>query len=109
MIPPIRNKFNKLPSPKYLNIINKVTAADARNPRLEFINTIERVKKSAKRTVRKKSGIAPFLCGSTKFMIPKDPTQRRTVIIKVAKKLFLNLVSFFLIMIFLLITYSMLL
>jgi hypothetical protein len=96
LIPIINNRFNTLPKPKYLRMIKTVTAREAINPRLELIRMIDKVKNSAKNTARKKSGNAPLSYGSTKYTIPKAPSQRRNVMIKVGRKFFRSLTSFFL-------------
>lgn len=66
LIPARSKKLSRLPKPKYRKTTNSVIARADINPLLEFMNTMERVKKTAKRIATKNKGIAPFSWGSIK-------------------------------------------
>ncbi len=64
---PARSKrFSKFPKPKYLRIRKIIKPPAVKSPRLEFANRVEKVKRSAKKTVTKNIGIAPKETGLIK-------------------------------------------
>jgi len=55
-----------LPTPKYLRIRNKVIPNEAKKPRLELANIVEKVKRRLKKIRIKNPGTARTVSGSTK-------------------------------------------
>ena len=68
-----------------------------RTPLRVFAKIKEKVKRKEKKRRKKKRGKAPKESGSTKYITEATPIQRKIVTIRVGKKFFLSLTSFFLI------------
>jgi hypothetical protein len=61
-----RIRFKMFPIPKYAKSKKRVNAAEIISPRREFAKTSDIVKSRLTKTVMKKRGTTPKVCGSTK-------------------------------------------
>ena len=84
------------PTPKYRRIKNVVKVKLTIKPCRLFTRIVEKVNNKAKNTRIKNRGIANIKSGSTKYIRKPKDNHTRIVTIKVGKKFFLLIISFFL-------------